>query len=69
MAHMKGYNRWVTEWCSDGEGRLVPIAHISMTFPEASVIELERAVNASARGCFVSHTATTASPSVTATTI
>ena len=54
MAHLKAYNRWVTEWCSDGDGRLVPIAHISMTFPEASVVELERAANAGAKGCFVS---------------
>ncbi len=53
MAHMEAYNRWVTEWCSDSGGRLIASAHVSMSFPEASAKEIERAVNAGAKGCFV----------------
>lgn len=53
MAHLRAYNRWVTEWCSDGRGRLIPSAHVSMSFPEASAAEIERAVAEGARGCFV----------------
>jgi len=53
MAHLEAYNRWITEWCGDSGGRLVASAHVSMSFPEASAREIERAVAAGAKGCFV----------------
>ena len=53
QAYTRAYNRWVCEWCSDGEGRLVPVAHISLSDPEAAAKEMERAVGEGARGAFV----------------
>jgi len=53
QAHCTAYNRWITEWCQDGEGRLIPTAHLSLSDPQAAAAELERAVADGARGCFV----------------
>ena len=52
-AYCRAYNRWVTDWCSDGEGRLVAAAHLSLLDPAGAAAELERAVAAGARRGFV----------------
>ena len=53
QAYTRAYNRWVTDWCSDGEGRLIAAAHLSLGDPAAAAKELERAVGAGARGGYV----------------
>jgi uncharacterized protein len=53
QAHCTAYNRWVCEFCADGEGRLIPSAHVSLSDPVAAAAELRRAVGEGARGCFV----------------
>jgi uncharacterized protein len=53
QAYTKAYNRWICEWCSDGGGRLIPTAHLSLGDPQAAAKELERAVEDGARGCYV----------------
>ena len=52
-AYTRAYNRWIVDFCRPSEGRLVPIAHLSMLDIPAAVEELERAVKAGARGAFV----------------
>jgi uncharacterized protein len=52
-AYCRAYNRWITEFCGDSGGRLVPIAHISLGDPAEAARELERAVKAGCRGAFV----------------
>ena len=52
-AYCRAYNRWIVDFCSDSGGRLVPIAHISLTDVNEAAKELERAVNAGARGAFL----------------
>jgi predicted TIM-barrel fold metal-dependent hydrolase len=52
-AYCRAYNRWITEFCADSGGRLVPIAHISLGDPAEAARELERAVKAGCRGAFV----------------
>ena len=46
------YNRWITEFCADTNGRLIPVAHISMGDPHEAAKELERSVKAGAKGAF-----------------
>ncbi|HYZ99395.1 MAG TPA: amidohydrolase family protein [Acidimicrobiales bacterium] len=53
QAYCRAYNRWICDWCSDGAGRLIPTAHLSLGDPEAAARELERAVGDGARGGFV----------------
>ena len=53
-AYTRAYNRWIVDFCSDSNGRLIPIAHICLTTGEAAAQELERAVKAGAKGAFVS---------------
>ena len=45
-AYAEAYNRWVVDFCSDSDGRLIPIAHISMGDGNVAAQELERAVRA-----------------------
>jgi predicted TIM-barrel fold metal-dependent hydrolase len=52
-AHCRAYNRWITDFCGDSGGRLVPIAHISFAEPAEAARELERAVKAGCKGAFV----------------
>jgi predicted TIM-barrel fold metal-dependent hydrolase len=52
-AYTRAYNRWIVDFCRPSEGRLVPIAQLSMLDIPAAVEELERAVKAGARGAFV----------------
>ena len=61
QAYCRAYNRWVADWCTDGNGRLLPAAHLSLGDPAAAAAELERAVGDGARVGFVApftHTAT-----------
>lgn len=52
-AYCRAYNRWIADFCRDSEGRLVPIAHISLGDPEEAARELERAVKDGCKGAFV----------------
>ncbi len=52
QAYTTAYNRWICEFCADSP-RLVPTAHLSLSDPVAAARELERAVGAGAKGCYV----------------
>lgn len=52
-AYTRAYNRWIMDFCSDSSGRLVPIAHISLSDPDLAAKETERALSAGAKGIFV----------------
>jgi uncharacterized protein len=52
-AYCRAYNRWITDFCGDSGGRLVPIAHLSLGDPAEAARELERAVKAGCRGAFL----------------
>jgi predicted TIM-barrel fold metal-dependent hydrolase len=62
QAYCRAYNRWICDWCSDGEGRLIPTAHLSLGDPQAAAAELARAVADGARGGFVAPFTHTAKP-------
>ena len=53
LAYAQAYNRWLCDFCSDSDGRLIAIAHISLADPGKAAAELERSVRAGARGAFV----------------
>ncbi len=53
QAYTRAYNRWICEFCADADDRLIPVAHLSLSDPEAAATELVRAVGEGARGCFV----------------
>ena len=53
QAYTRAYNRWICDFCSDSDGRLVPTAHLSLSDPDAAAVELRRAVAAGAKGCYV----------------
>jgi predicted TIM-barrel fold metal-dependent hydrolase len=53
QAHSRAYNRWIADLCRDSKGRLVPIAHLSLSEPAAAAIELQRAVDDGCRGAFI----------------
>ena len=53
LAYCRAYNRWLVDFCSDSNGRLVPIAHISLGDGHEAAAELERAVKAGCKGAFV----------------
>jgi len=53
QAMTRAYNRWVSDWCADSGGRLVPVAHLSLGDPKAAAEELERAVKAGHKGGWV----------------
>jgi predicted TIM-barrel fold metal-dependent hydrolase len=53
LAFMRAYNRWLADFCRDSNGRLVPIAHLTLLDPEGSAAELERAVADGCKGGFV----------------
>lgn len=52
-AYTRAYNRWVCDFCRDSGNRLVASAHLSLLDPEAAAIELRRAVEDGAKGCYV----------------
>jgi len=51
-AYTRAYNRWIMDFCADSGGRLVPIAHISLSDPALAATETERALSAGAKGIF-----------------
>ncbi len=53
LAYARAYNRWIAEFCRDSNGRLVPIAQLTLLDPEGSAAELERAVKDGCRGAWV----------------
>jgi len=53
LAHARAYNRWIEEFSAGSDGRLVPIAHLTLGDPEEAARELGRAVHAGARGGFL----------------
>ena len=53
QAHCRAYNRWIAEFCRESDGRLVAIAHLSLSDPDAAADELERAVEDGCRGAFI----------------
>jgi predicted TIM-barrel fold metal-dependent hydrolase len=53
LAHCRAYNRWIEEFCAGSQGRLLPVAHLSLGDVGAAAAELRRAVGAGARGAFV----------------
>ncbi len=53
VAYARAYNRWIVDFCSDSEGRLIPIAHIPLGIPELAEQELRRAARDGVKGFFV----------------
>jgi predicted TIM-barrel fold metal-dependent hydrolase len=53
QAYCRAYNRWIAEFCRNSNGRLIPIAHLSLGDPQAAAAELRRAVKDGCRGAFV----------------
>lgn len=53
LAHTRAYNRWIEDFCAGSDGRLVPIAHLTLGDPAAAATELRRAVDRGARGGFL----------------
>jgi predicted TIM-barrel fold metal-dependent hydrolase len=53
QAYVNAYNRWIEDFCADSEGRLVPVAQLSLGDPGAAERELRRASRAGARGVWV----------------
>jgi predicted TIM-barrel fold metal-dependent hydrolase len=53
MAYAQAYNRWICDFCSDTNGRLIAAAHISLADPAGAAAELKRAVEAGAKGAFL----------------
>lgn len=53
LAYCRAYNRWIADFCRDSEGRLVPIAQLTLLDPEGSAAELERAVADGCKGAWV----------------
>ena len=53
LAYAGAYNRWIADFCRHTGGRLVPVAQLPLTDPEAAAAELERAVKDGCKGGFV----------------
>jgi predicted TIM-barrel fold metal-dependent hydrolase len=53
QAHLSAYNRWIVDFCSDSDGRLIPMAQLSLGDPEAALRELRRAADDGVAGVFV----------------
>jgi predicted TIM-barrel fold metal-dependent hydrolase len=53
QAYTRAYNRWILDFCADGHGRLVPVAHLSLAIPEEAERELERVARAGVKGVFI----------------
>ncbi len=53
QAYLRAYNRWIVDFCADSEGRLIPIAQLSLGDPEAAEQELRRAAADGAKGVWV----------------
>lgn len=53
LAYARAYNRWIADFCRNSNGRLVPIAMLTMLDVEGSTAELERAVKDGCRGAWI----------------
>jgi predicted TIM-barrel fold metal-dependent hydrolase len=53
LAYCRAYNRWITDFCRDSKGKLVPIAQLTLLDVAGSVQELERAVKDGCKGAWV----------------
>lgn len=53
LAYIRAYNRWIADFCRDSNGRLVPIAQLTLLDPEGSADELERAVADGCKGAWI----------------
>ena len=53
QAYLRAYNRFIVDFCSESEGRLVPIAQLSLGDPAAAETELRRAAADGVRGVWV----------------
>ena len=55
LAHAmcRAYNRWVIDFCSGSNGRLVPIAHAFLGDPKVAAEDLTAAVKAGAKGAMI----------------
>jgi predicted TIM-barrel fold metal-dependent hydrolase len=53
QAYCRAYNRWIADFCRTSGGKLVPIAHLSLTDVNAAATELERAAKDGCKGAFV----------------
>ncbi len=53
LAYHRAYNRWIADFCRGSQGRLVPIAQLTLQDAEGSADELERAIADGCHGAFV----------------
>lgn len=53
QAYIRAYNRWIVDFCADSNGRLIPIAQLSLGDPEAAETELRRAAKDGVTGVWV----------------
>lgn len=53
QAYLSAYNRWIVDFCADSDGRLVPVAQLSLGDPEAAERELRRAAAQGVKGVWV----------------
>ena len=53
QAYVRAYNRWIADFCADSDGRLIPIAQLSLGDPKAAEAELVRAAEDGVRGLWV----------------
>ncbi|MFP8874993.1 MAG: hypothetical protein VCB42_10850, partial [Myxococcota bacterium] len=53
QACVRAYNRWIVDFCAGSEGRLLPVAQLSLGDPEAAERELRRVAEAGVAGVFV----------------
>ncbi len=52
MAYARAYNRWIVDFCSNSNGRLLPIAHIPFGIPELAEQELRRTAKDGVKGFY-----------------
>ncbi len=62
QANLRAYNRWIADFCSDSEGRLIPIAQLSLGDVESAEAEIRRIARAGLRGVWVPPFTTTRLP-------
>ena len=53
QAYLRAYNRWIVDFCANSNGRLIPIAQLSLGDPAAAEEELRRAGRDGVKGVFV----------------
>ncbi len=60
--NLRAYNRWIVDFCSDSNGRLIPVAQLSLGDVEAAEKELRRAAAEGVKGVWVPPFTTTRIP-------